>query len=244
MESSSKALGSGVVYMQFDSRDARHRVQAKLTADSTAALDGDDDLFAFEREVQNTQWKKWNPSTGEAPPLSKLEQRAATRIFHAIAGDDAMMDKTELVHAHGGDFKVFERCDADDSSHITTDEFLLFLQRKKGEKGPKWFANMLRTLLHHNATATAPQLTKTAEQATPKLAAREEDETAAAAKRNPSVTVHMGSSFGQEPLPSANVANSFDTSLDPPHDPAEAAAPVGEVMSYAAVGFDLDFESD
>lgn len=62
------------------------RVQAKLTADSTAALDGDDDLFAVAE---------------------------AHEIFRLVSGADAMMNKEELVKAQGGDFGLFSTPDCD-----------------------------------------------------------------------------------------------------------------------------------
>ena len=77
------------------------------------------------------------------------------------------VSRNDIVHAHGGDFKLFDRSDADANGEVTEAEWMKALEeefRKKGakkkDKGEKWLKTLLHTLNEHlvasRATEPAP----------------------------------------------------------------------------------------
>jgi hypothetical protein len=60
--------------------------------------------------------------------------------FNLIAcadGDDTQISKDELIAAHHGDFKLFQKCDADESGQTTLPEWLAFLSTSFAEREKK-----------------------------------------------------------------------------------------------------------
>ena len=76
----------------------------------------------------------------------------AREIFVYIAGQDgdsAHMTKEELVTAHGGDYRLFERLDSNGDGVVTQQEWLAFLDLTRAEKGEdvgfKWLMRLMYT---------------------------------------------------------------------------------------------------
>ena len=143
-------------------------IEAGVTGEDVAAGDAVNDTEQTAAN-DNGRWKeknlallaRQNEETDDSNLGLMLEEAEVIyRLVSAVGGETDLMEKTELIKANGGDFKLFEALDEDESGTVTLEEWLAYLKKtralkgaKKPEKGDRWLQNLLYTLRSHISTS-------------------------------------------------------------------------------------------
>ena len=105
-----------------------------------------------------------SPEEEDLPDLRPEIEQQAREVFTLTAASGGVattVRKEDLVRAHNGDFKVFEKMDKNSDGEVTLDEWIVFLKRTKKKKGPKkwekWITGFLTTLSTNLKTDSASE---------------------------------------------------------------------------------------
>ena len=132
------------------------RADATMKVDDEAAAD----LKATAKSSQSPE----EEDEEDLPDLRPEIEQQAREVFTLTAASGGVattVRKEDLVRAHNGDFKVFEKMDKNSDGEVTLDEWIVFLKRTKKKKGPKkwekWITGFLTTLSTNLKTDSATE---------------------------------------------------------------------------------------
>ena len=79
------------------------------------------------------------------------ESHRVYRLIAEMVDKDGVLQKDELVKAHGGDYQIFQSLDADQSGAVSSSEWILWLRTTHAaqpgvKEGDEWLRNFLFTL--------------------------------------------------------------------------------------------------